>query len=216
MSGMSGPSSQHSAMRHRLRARMVGAMAALAVLLPAAGTQAHNGVELEADTCVMRLGRLRIHVTGYEPGQPDPGEYCHDLPVAGRTFLVLDFVDAALREQLLEFRLLRDDSGLGRRATVHALGGEAGLDTSTLAALPRQRFSSGTARFEFPFEEAGRFLLVARGTDPQTGQPLEAVFPLVVGGGTGLAPIAAGIVLLAVVAVAGYNWRRLRQQPAAG
>lgn len=191
------------------------AMIAVCALLLSAAARGHGGVEPKSDTCVIRLGGLRIHVTGYEPGRPDPGEYCHQLPAIGRAFLVLDFFDPALRERALEFRLVRDTRGLGRRATIQALGGEAELEAQTLAAVPRQRFTSGTANIEFTFDEEGRFLLVARGTDPETGQPLEAVFPLVVGGTT-LAPLVTGAVLLAVLVVAGWNWRRLRQQPAAG
>ena len=72
--------------------------------------EAHGGVAMERDVCKLRIGPYLMHFTGYLPDK-SRGEFCEDIPLAGRTVIVLDFLDDVLRDRPLSFKIVRDDGG---------------------------------------------------------------------------------------------------------
>ena len=106
--------------------RAFQALFAAAALLVAAGASGHGGVSMEDDNCVMKIGTLRAHFTGYQPEKRATQEFCEDIPELGRAIIVIDYVSAALRQYEVEFRVLEDVNDLRSGGRYEDLGSEAG------------------------------------------------------------------------------------------
>lgn len=156
-------------------------LAAVFLVLFGGALHAHGGVSMEDDRCIMRIGTMRAHFTGYQPEQRATQEFCEDIPELGKTIIVVDFIDKALRTHDVEFRLLRDTKNLGKRARYEDLGDAGAITAATLVRMDAQRYPKGTLSFEKRFESAGWFIGVLSATDPGTGQTTHSVFPFQVG-----------------------------------
>ena len=85
--------------------------ALLAVLLTAgmamtAQVQAHGGLALAEDMCVLTVGPYRMHFTGYQPLSQEE-EFCEDIPEVGKTVIALDYIQEELRPLSTEVRIIR-------------------------------------------------------------------------------------------------------------
>ena len=155
----------------------------LAVLLVLFGgaLHAHGGVSMEDDNCIMRIGPMRAHFTGYQPEKRATQEFCEDIPELGKAIIVVDFIDPALRTHNVEFRVLRDTRDLGKTARYEDLGDASAIDTATLFRQDAQVYPKGTLTFEQRFDTPGWFIGMLSATNPATGQTLHSVFPFQVG-----------------------------------
>src|SRR6185295_10269547 len=70
--------------------------------------QAHGGLALAEDMCRLTIGPYNMHFTGYQPDNTRNKEFCEDIPSTGRTVVVLDYMDDALRPLPTEVRVIRD------------------------------------------------------------------------------------------------------------
>lgn len=156
----------------------------LAVLLMLLGCApsafGHGGVSMEDDTCIMRIGLFRAHFTGYQPETRATQEFCEDIPELGKAIIVVDFIDKALRSYQVEFRVLRDVKGLGKRARLEDLGDDNAIDEATLFKLEPTTYPKGTLTFEQRFEQPGWYIGVLRARD-DAGHSIDSVFPFQVG-----------------------------------
>lgn len=144
--------------------RALWLLGALALLLPRAGF-GHGGVSVENDQCKLRVGMWVMHFTGYQPESTAEREFCEDIPATGRTLIVLDYIDEALRDIPVEVRVIRDT------------GDESDLDKLTVFHRAATVYPKGTVSLEMNFPEPGRFVgLVVAGD--QTSR-----FPFAVGTG---------------------------------
>lgn len=163
-----------------MRALLAGLLA-LGLAVFAAGAQAHGGVSMEDDSCIMRIGMFRAHFTGYQPELRATQEFCEDIPELGKAIIVVDFIDNALRSQAVEFRVLRDVNDLGKQARYEQLGDTAAINAATLFKLDAKVYPRGTLTFDHRFEQSGWFIGMLSATDPATGKVLHSVFPFRVG-----------------------------------
>jgi hypothetical protein len=68
---------------------------------------AHGTVSGEDDPCMRRVGEILVHFNAYQPQYELKGQYCTDIPQEGDTFLVVDFVDPALRNEPVGMRIVK-------------------------------------------------------------------------------------------------------------
>jgi len=68
---------------------------------------AHGTVSGEDDPCLRRVGERVVHFNAYQPQYELRGQYCTDIPQAGDTFLVVDLVDPALRNEPVGMRVVK-------------------------------------------------------------------------------------------------------------
>ena len=162
-------------------ARLCVLMTVFWTLSYAATAYAHGGVSMEDDQCVMKIGPLRAHFTGYQPEKRATQEFCEDIPETGRAIIVIDYVSAALRNQQVEFRVLKDSKNLQARGRYEDLGSAQEIEAATLVHVPGQVYPRGTLNFEHRFDEPGWYIGMIQATDPATGQVLHSVFPFRVG-----------------------------------
>lgn len=160
-----------------LKRLMLGMLLPL-VSMPVFG---HGGVSIENDVCVMRIGPMRAHFTGYQPELRATQEFCEDIPEVAHSIIVLDVIDKALRSMPIEFYLLRDSQNLGKAARFGDLGGMDSVRSEALFSMPPKTYPRGTVKLEYDFTEPGWYIGVLQATDPDSGQPYQAVFPFRVG-----------------------------------
>ena len=89
--------------------REIGALGLLlvAVLSYPDVTAAHGTVNGEDDPCLRQIGERVVHFNAYQPQYQLKDQYCTDIPKAGDTFLVVDLVDPAWRNELVGMRVVK-------------------------------------------------------------------------------------------------------------
>ena len=68
---------------------------------------AHGTTSGEDDPCLRRIGEQVVHFNAYQPQYQLKDHYCTDIPEAGDTFLVVDLVDTALRNEPVGMRVVK-------------------------------------------------------------------------------------------------------------
>ena len=124
----------------------------VAALCHPGAAAAHGTVSGEDDPCMRRVGEILVHFNAYQPQYELKGQYCTDIPKEGDTFLVVDLVDPALRNEPVGMRVVKgngsneaeDQIVADLRPSTHpdgVLRGEVRLDeglyTVTIAAEKR-------------------------------------------------------------------------------
>lgn len=171
------------------------ALAVAAMLLAYAGAApAHGNLSMEADFCKLRVGKYVVHFTGYLPdGDVATREFCEDIPATGRALIVLDYLDAELRDLPVTFRIVD----------------AASPDGPPVMDVPARSYPSGTLSVEHRFDRAGRFIGILSVRD---GGEHVARFPFSVGSPVGrwhfVLGGAAALALLAGVYRFGQRQRR--------
>ena len=118
-------------------------MLALGVPLSA---QAQHFHELDKNFCILKIGPYGMHLTGYQPDSTARQELCGDMPGIGRTVLVLDYMEDALRPLTTEVRIIKDT------------GTEQDLQAITVLHLPAKVYPGGFVNFEHTFDQPGKFI----------------------------------------------------------
>ena len=108
--------------------------------------QAHGGLALAEDMCRLTIGPYNMHFTGYQPDNTRNKEFCEDIPATGRTVVVLDYMEDALRPLTTEVRVIRDT------------GSEQDLQAITVLHLPAKVYPAGSVNFEYNFDKPGKFI----------------------------------------------------------
>jgi hypothetical protein len=126
-----------------------------------------------------------MHFTGYQPDNTRNKEFCEDIPSTGRTVVVLDYMEDALRPLPTEVRVIKDT------------GSEQDLQAITVLYLPPKVYPNGTVNFEYNFAQPGKFVGLVTVGDKQ---PIVSRFPFSVG--ETKIPLPPSYFLIALVGVA--------------
>ena len=91
--------------------KMIGASATMLIVVTALYhpdvAMAHGGSEMDQDPCMRLAGDRAVHFSAYQPQYELKEQYCTEIPQEGDTFLVVDLVDQALREEPVGMRVMR-------------------------------------------------------------------------------------------------------------
>lgn len=68
---------------------------------------AHGTANGEDDPCMRQVGERVVHFNAYQPQYQLKDQYCTDIPKEGETFLVVDLVDPALRNEPVGMRVVK-------------------------------------------------------------------------------------------------------------
>jgi hypothetical protein len=150
--------------------------------------QAHGGLALAEDMCRLTIGPYNMHFTGYQPDNTRNKEFCEDIPSTGRTVVVLDYMEDALRPLPTEVRVIKDT------------GSEQDLQAITVLYLPPKVYPNGTVNFEYNFAQPGKFVGLVTVGDKQ---PIVSRFPFSVGESKMPLPPTYFLIAFAGVAVIG-------------
>lgn len=156
---------------------------------------------IEADQCIIQFGFYKAHFTVYQPMTSRDREFCEDLPDAGRTIFGLYYLHNSLAQVPVDFRIIRDITGLGRFVKWSDLEKIDNLESySVFYQTPALR-SEGVLMVEHEFDQAGNYIGIVTARHPTSDKIYRAVFPFEVGSGKsyyyGLIALAiSGLVLL--------------------
>ena len=68
---------------------------------------AHGGASGEDDPCLRKVGERVVHFSTYQPQYELNDQYCTDIPQEGDTFLMVDLVDPAQRNEPVGMRVVK-------------------------------------------------------------------------------------------------------------
>jgi hypothetical protein len=142
---------------------------------------AHGSVASSDDACLIQIGYLQAHFKIYLPRTHQFEEFCEDLPEVTESLFVMEYAHDALQKMRIDFRIIRDVTGLGkftRQADVEQI---EDLESATVfhqaAAIEPDVFTVVQH-----FDEPGWYVGIITATT--TEDPMEvytSVFPFEVG-----------------------------------
>jgi hypothetical protein len=189
--------------------------------LQAPALLAHGSITAEGDLCIIRIGFYTAHFKVFQPQTSRDREYCEDLPDTGESIFVMDYVHKGLAEVPIEFRIIRDATGLGRFARLADVLALGDLQPLTVFYQP-PLLEPGVFTVLHEFTDQDAYIGIVSVRHPETGELYQAVFPFTVGfQGWGLTPLFAALVVIAQlgywISTGGYaRWRARRRAPGTG
>lgn len=179
----------------------IGALALILLLVPAS-VLGHGGVVRENDLCVIKVGYLEAHFKIYQPRSRQHQEFCEDLPDVGETVFVMEYLHSGFSDAPLDFRVVRNVTGLGRFTRWEDVSAIGDLEPITIfhraAELSPDVFSAVV-----DFDAPGDYLGIVTARHPDATKTYYAVFPFRVGfNGFGFWPWLA--LLIGYVLVSGW------------
>ena len=168
--------------------------------------QAHGGLALADDMCILTVGPYSIHFTGYQPLSQEE-EFCEDIPETGKTVVALDYVNDELRPMETEVRIVHSSS----IDTPQDLEGVAieDLDNMTVYHLEPQVYPTASITMDHVFPEKGKFAGVV--TVSNEDQEWVSVFPFSVGEGRPISWFTTVLPGVLIVGAAAFYF--LRRKP---
>lgn len=140
---------------------------------------AHGGVEIQGNKCFLTVGAYKMLFTGYQP-KTSGEEFCDDIPLAGQTIIVLDFIDPILRKMTVDYRVLNDVNNVGITATLEDVTVITDVDDATVFYIPPKQYVQGTFMVKNNFIN-GQYIGVLTVKNDETGNVITSVFPFTVG-----------------------------------
>jgi hypothetical protein len=187
--------------------------------LLASNAHSHGGVVYDEDVCVLNIGFLMAHFTGYQPETRGAEEFCEDIPEVAESVFVIDYLHDFMKEMPVDFRIIKDVQRFGQYAKWDDIQGLDDIERDTIFYLAPEKRASGTLTASYRFEEAGGYIGIVTARHPTEEKHYNAVFFFQVGGTDyGYLPIfVALIVLLQIAYLAGTGtlarFARLRIYP---
>lgn len=184
---------------------MVGRVLLLTTLLLSGIVSAGGGVILRGDACIIEIGFYDANFTVYQPDSSGNEEFCEDLPDIGNSIFVMDYLHSSLREVPVDFRIVRDTTGLGQFVQHEDILALEDLDAVTVFYAPPEVKPGASFRVEYSFVEKGDYVGVVTAGHPSNGNIYNAVFPFSVGATTypyWLVAVAVGVALLLLIRLA--------------
>lgn len=158
---------------------------------------AHGGVAMEDDICVIKIGFLKAHFTGYQPQSSGSEEFCEDIPEVAKSIFVIDYLHDYLKEMQVDFRILRDVNNLGIYAKWDDIVRLNDIESDTVFYQPPIKQPGGVLTIEYDFQQAGGYIGIVSAKHPSKETTYYAVFYFQVGGADyGYLPWFIGLVVL--------------------
>ena len=166
-----------------IRNTLISTIIALGVVF-SGQVQAHGGLALADDLCILTVGPYTIHFTGYQPMSQEE-EFCEDIPEIGKTVVALDYINDELRPFAAEVRIVRSSTSLkittGTTSQDLEKVSDEDLENMTIYHLPPEVYPSASIMVDHTFPEKGMFAGVV--TVSNEGDEFVSVFPFSVGEG---------------------------------
>ena len=163
---------------------------------------AGGGVVLSKDACIITIGFYTAHFTAYQPDASGNEEFCEDLPDTGESIFVLDYLHASLKEVPVDFRIIRNVTGLGRFVKWEDVQSLDNIEQHTVFYQSPLVRSDGSFRVGFSFPGKGEYIGIASAGHPNNDTIYYSVFPFSVGVTKfpmWLAFIVVGLLFVAIV-----------------
>jgi len=151
-------------------------------VMPVASALAGGGLVLKDDVCIIQIDFYSAHFTAYQPNTSGNTQFCRDLPDTGETIFVLDYLHQSLREVPVDFRIIRDVTGLGRFVKLKHVEAIEDIEQHTVFYQSPTIRQDASLKIEYDFAEEGAYIGIVTAGHPSTDTIYTAVFPFEVGG----------------------------------
>ena len=139
---------------------------------------AHGSVVDDNDICQLEVGFLKAHFKVYLPQTHEREEFCEDLPAVSESVFIMEYEHEMLSSMLIDFRIIRDVTGLKAFAREEHILAIDDLDAATVfykdAVIEPDVFS-----VVYQFDEADWYVGIVRAS--LGAETYTAVFPFEVG-----------------------------------
>jgi hypothetical protein len=160
---------------------------------------AHGGVMIEDDQCIIKFGFYKAHFTIYQPLTSRDREFCEDLPDAGPTIFVMNYLHNSLSRVPVDFRIIRDITGLGPFAKWEDLEKIEALESHSVFYQGPVMRPEGVLMVEHDFAEGGDYIGIVTARHPSKDTIYRAVFPFQVGSRYSFGLIAVILLVLGLL-----------------
>ena len=150
-------------------------------LLLAGDAFAGGGVILRNDICIIKINFYEAHFTAYQPETSGNEEFCEDLPDTGRTIFVLDYLHNSLKEVPVDFRVIKDVTGLGPYVRLEHIDAIEDIERHTVFYQPPIIRRDASLKIEHTFAEKGDYVGIVTAGHPTKDETYSSVFPFTVG-----------------------------------
>jgi hypothetical protein len=141
---------------------------------------AHGSVASSDDSCLIEIGYLQAHFKIYLPRTHQFDEFCEDLPEVTESLFVMEYAHEALQNMWIDFRIIRDVTGLGKFTRQRDVEQIEDLESATVfhqAATVEPDVFTVVQHFDEP----GWYIGIVTATTRDTKEVYTAVFPFEVG-----------------------------------
>jgi hypothetical protein len=180
---------------------IIAALSFVGLALTSTLAQAHGGVKLEQDECVLKIGPSTMHFIGYQRTGEEQ-EFCEDIAQTGPTVIALTAVSPDLRDMAIGIRVVKDVGEAKEKADIEA---------ATVAMIPPKVYRNGILTFEHNFKDAGHYVGIVTVQDDQ-GNQWTSRFPFSVGLYTFWGMFEYILYGVAFTALLGFLWLMLRSR----
>lgn len=142
---------------------------------------AHGSVAFEEDNCVINIGFLKAHFTGYQPQSRGNKEFCEDIPDVGESVFVIEYLHDFLSQIRVDFRIIEDVNNFGVFANWADIESIEDIKRDTVFYQPPVRHPGGVMTVEYEFRKAGSYIGIVTAPHPTEDKIYRAVFQLQVG-----------------------------------
>ena len=183
-------------------------VALLGVVLLCRQGFAAGGVVGETGSCMIEIGFYTAHFSIFQPKESANEVFCEDLPDAGKTIFILDYLHASLKEVPVDFRIIRDDQEFGQFVRWENIVQIRDLDAQTVFFQSGEIHPDERMTVEHTFVESGQFIGIVTAPHPTKSIVYRAVFPFEVGNtGYGYWPIIIFLgLVLQIQFMRGGSW----------
>lgn len=183
--------------------------------LSAASAIAGGGVVLQDDVCKIKIGFYEAHFTAFQPETSGNRQFCEDLPDVGPTIFVLDYLHDSMKEVPIDFRIIRDVTGLGQFVRLEDVQAIADIDAHTVYYHPPTIEADASLVVEPTLAEEGAYIGIVTAGHPTSDEIYSAVFPFKVGRTIFdfIWPIVGVLAFLLPAAAIWYLRNRVRREP---
>ena len=140
-----------------------------------------GGIVANKGACVVTLDFYTAHFTAYQPESSDNEEFCQDLPGPGETIFVLDYLHDTLKEVPVDFRIIKDITGLGKFVRWEDIQKLGDLESHTVFYRSPAIEMSGSYRIRFDLPSNGDYIGIVSAGHPSNTKTYTTAFPFTVG-----------------------------------
>lgn len=137
---------------------------------------AGGGLILRDDVCIITIGFYEAHFTAYQPDTRGSEEFCRNFPDIGETIFVLDYLHAGLKQVPVDFRIIRDTTGLGQFVRWEDVEAMDDLQDRTVFYRPAAIEPGGSYRIQYKFLDGGDYIGMVTAGHPSNDKTYNSVF----------------------------------------
>jgi hypothetical protein len=158
--------------------RLLGLLlSAILIPLQASG---HGSVSAEEDLCAIKIGYFKAHFKIFVPQETGRDEFCEDIPAVGESIFVMEYLHSGLGEIPIDFRIIRDVTGMGTFARWEDIELIDDLEAVTVFYQPAAIVPDVFA-IKVDFDEPGNYIGIVTALPSDEGKAYTAVFPFEAG-----------------------------------